>query len=439
MPSLHSFSKQLESFPSWIIGNRNAELSFRVSAQHRIARIGHAPSPIAQLAWAHHAGRRSIKQTGIGSLQTKTPKLRPIAAKLHILRSFDRLTRSPPKLTRFLFLLAVLVASGSAHANDPVACVQRSLNDLLYNTGMVDGVLGRKTRAALHAYVQDRRVRQLDLRRFLIANEEHIDDTNAAIWCEYFSRAHPVKDFAFGSYRYDKPGVFQSQSDAYDNGWSVRVYGTDTAYRDLAIFIPGDFRRNDPSYGDYRYLCDRIFDYIPSDALFACIYRPYASQWRIKQQPREVTELADVIAGIQMAIPETRLHCAGHSGGGHSCMALAQQENVTLTCVAVSAAPIAYKILLRANRDTRSWIQRAYDPMDHLKKTSAREITIIGDPQDTVTAPQNWMRFYKRAKQAGLPVKLLEMPGEGHRGVKYHSAIELGKCIVAASKQSEGD
>lgn len=334
-------------------------------------------------------------------------------------------------LSRVLICFACILFAAPALADDSVACVQKSLNDLLFGAGSVDGALGNKTKSAFNAYLKEAQSKGALPREEIARSGKTLSSSNSEDWCAYFEDKHSLVKLAIGEYRKEFRGVLQSDSGQFENGWSVRLhtFGVDSVPEHLALFVPGDSKKNDPSYLGYKRTCDRFASQLPPNIAFGCIYRPYASQWRIKQQPREVAELTNVVSIIQKALPGTKFHCAGHSGGGHSCMALAQQKSVSLDCVSVSAAPIAYKALLRAYGDNTKWKHRSYDPIDHLKKTRAHKIIIIGDPNDNITFRKGWSTFYNAAKSRGLPVQLIELDDVGHAGLAVKSVTELRGCI----------
>ncbi len=103
---------------------------------------------------------------------------------------------SSARIFAFWMFVALVVLPGSAAAVEDgdeaflslsnlraiyVGCVQSSLNKLGFNAGLVDGVLGRRTRRSARSYQ----------RKFSEAsNLQRLSTATAPQWCEYLSSTH---------------------------------------------------------------------------------------------------------------------------------------------------------------------------------------------------------------------------------------------------------
>jgi hypothetical protein len=324
--------------------------------------------------------------------------------------------------------LAALVPQQAASADKHVLCIQEAFRDLGYEPGAVDGVLGRRTSAALERYVHNHAGRDVPFFEFY-SETGAIDAKNARQWCAYLTERHPKSELAGYSLRkannFPNHDVWQIR---LKKGWILRIYGWNPgeAPSHLAVYAHGD----DLSFDGFATHCRRSGWLLPDGAALACVFRPYSTDGKRRRQPEEVAEFTRVIKLLNKLWPDVPLHCSGQSSGGHLCLAAAQQPNAEFGCVVAVAPPAANKLFEKLTvGKLKPVMKRAYDPIDHVSATKGREITIVGDRADPVVSYKVWDAFIAAAAKHGIEVNFIEAPGMGHVNARFNGIEELAKCI----------
>lgn len=328
---------------------------------------------------------------------------------------------------RLIFAALMLAWTGTvSYADqDSVRCVQSQLSEIGFDAGKPDGEYGKRTARAADSYVREWRSRSSDLKR-LLAEHGALDASNANAWCSYLEEKHPkqvIGPFAFRKAEVVPAITWQAN---LENGWVVRLVGanpTDEIVH-LSLFIHGD----ETDFDSYVSRCFRVSSLLAPGYAMACIFRPYATNRNMWRQPEEVAEITEIVKNLSSTLKVNNLHCSGHSSGGHLCLAIAQQEAVDISCIAVSAPPADTVEHHKAgwwNIGARE--RREYNPADHVAKTVAYEIIITGDKEDPTVSHKSWESFIGKARAAGIDIKFVEVSGFGHR--QSTTINELNSCI----------
>lgn len=321
-------------------------------------------------------------------------------------------------------LLAVIVVSPAKAADSSIACVQNILNAIGYEVG-TDGILGRKTKEAVINYVKATGQYE-PLLVSLVENVGTISPNNAAAWCDNLTKFH--QEVKLSALTMRKLGALDNRQFwqmKLSKGWQIVFVNLDPEKmpKQLVLSLNGD----DSSYEYFSRHCNRFGPMMPIDTVMACVYRPYSWDIDKRRHPKEVNEFTEIFRRLKGIWPSTSFHCAGHSGGGHLCFALAQQKKVSLTCLVTMAPNTADKLRQKLRGDVN--IVKRYDPIDYAGATKASDIIILGDNEDPVVDHRVWEAFIEAAALGGVSVRFIETPGTKHHNQSL-GMRELKDCIV---------
>ncbi|HEU5470374.1 MAG TPA: alpha/beta fold hydrolase [Actinophytocola sp.] len=98
------------------------------------------------------------------------------------------------------------------------------------------------------------------------------------------------------------------------------------------------------------------------------------------------------LAGIRLAHPGVPIALVGHSMGGRVALRVADEPDVVAVC---ALAP---------------WTTEK----DHVDQLAGKAVLIVHGASDQVTKPADSLAYAERARVAGVDVRRLELPDEGH-------------------------
>ncbi len=321
----------------------------------------------------------------------------------------------------------MLLAAPASAANQDIACIQKVLNEVGYDSGPVDGLLGKRTRGAVEKYIEESQLTAGVAPSFF--DDKKLVKQNAPFWCRLLSSRHPVSEHADTKFRKAASfGYLEFWQSNRRDGWDLRMADWAPGKRrdNIVVFVDGDggtpdaFRRN----------CLHLGSNVIGRSSMACIYRPLSANGRKIRQPEEVNAFVNVLKTVEDMFPDSALHCLGHSSGGHLCLAAAQQQKFDLGCLVGSAPVSANKLFVKLRSGKLHPVhRRAYDPLDHVEKTKAEDIIIVGDREDPVVSHKVWDVFIEAAAEAGIDVDFVAAPGLGHN-VADAALLALNRCLL---------
>lgn len=326
-----------------------------------------------------------------------------------------------------ILILLVSQTRDSLSADLSIACAQTILSSIGFETGRPDGILGKRTKIAAGDYVKLYGQYDRDLPN-LIERTGHLTPVNAANWCEYLTRNHPEASLGSRSIRkilqIDKRSFWKMEM---GQRWQIHLvnFVPGVAPKNIAFIVHGD----DTDYDEFSQGCRRFGPMIPADVLAACVFRPYSHDRNKRRKPNEVAEFAKIIRSLQSLWPSAILHCGGHSGGGHLCLAEAQQADIAMNCVVASAPPsdtVLMQILHGSKGKDIDYSR--YNPIDHVGSTKAAELIILGDYDDQKVPSKVWEAFIQAAANHDISVQFIETPGSKHANQPL-GIRTLSECI----------
>ena len=158
--------------------------------------------------------------------------------------------------------------------------------------------------------------------------------------------------------------------------------------------------------------------------LLACIFRQQNFNPTVMRSTKELKRLEATIRHLDQKHPLPR-HCVGHSGGGHNCVAVTQISNIEFGCLVAASAPLATKAWAEARNKklggsggVTALKKAQWDASDHVHKTRAEKLILIGDKEDDFVEPIAWEAFMANARNAGIPHQFIEVRGRKHDTVR---------------------
>jgi len=118
----------------------------------------------------------------------------------------------------------------------------------------------------------------------------------------------------------------------------------------------------------------------------------------------------------------------GHSGGGHSCISVAQLSPIRFSCVVAASG-----VLSPNKREKVQFGKNAsgvYNPAANAKRTKADRVIVVGDPVGDKTVHKiGWEDYVVQAKKAKQNIQYIKVSKVGHR-TENKGMDSMNKCLA---------
>ena len=158
-----------------------------------------------------------------------------------------------------------------------------------------------------------------------------------------------------------------------------------------------------------------------------------------RRRPHNVKTVLAAIGALKEKYSIQSFAISGQSGGGHLVGALLTDRD-DIVCAVSTSGVLAVRQRNRAlgwSTDITGYSD-FYDPIDHVQEIPAnadRRVFVVADPRDAVVPFDVQESYFKRVKELGHAVFLIEAKGRGsrHHGLQYAGFRIIKWCVDGVS------